>query len=338
VSGPLPGFLAPLTAPASWLYGFAVAARNRGFDRGRGIAAVGVPVISVGNLTVGGSGKTPTVSWMAEWLQSAGHRPAIAMRGYGARPGEASDEQLEHAARLPEIPVVADPDRVGALRRFLPEHPEVRCVILDDGFQHRRLDRDLDLVLVDATRGTLDDRLLPRGYLREPVANLRRADAVMVTRAKSVDAALAARVEQLHGRPPVAWSRHTWASLRVAGPDEPDGFAEVDWLRGKRVVTLLGVANPAPILEQVEHAGADVVGSIPARDHERYERQKLVVAQGLCEGADALLMTGKDWVKARRLINLPDWPVPIVVPWLEIDVFEGADALKGLILGTLSAV
>jgi tetraacyldisaccharide 4'-kinase len=336
VSGPLPGFLAPLSAPASWLYGLAVAARNRRFDRGRGVESVGVPVISVGNLTVGGSGKTPTVSWMAEWLQAAGHRPAIAMRGYGARPGEASDEQLEHAARLPEVPVVANPDRVGALRRFLPEHPEVQCVILDDGFQHRRLHRELDLVLIDATRDTLRDRLLPWGFLREPVESLRRADAVVVTRATSVDADLAARLEHLHGRPPVAWARHAWASLRLAGPDVPDAYEEVDWLRGKRVVTMLGVANPAPILEQVERAGAVIACTIPARDHEQYERQKLVVARGLCDGADALLMTGKDWVKARHLIDLAEWPVPIVVPWLEIDVFEGADALKDRILGALS--
>jgi tetraacyldisaccharide 4'-kinase len=336
VSGPLPGFLSPLTAPASWLYGLAVAARNRKFDRGRGVTSVAVPVVSVGNLTVGGAGKTPMVRWLAEWLRCEGHHPAIAMRGYGARPGEASDEQQEHAARLPEVPVVANPDRASALRSFLPDHPEVSCIILDDGFQHRRLHRDLDLVLIDATRDTLDDRLLPRGLLREPVANLRRADAVIVTRARSADADLAAGIERAHGRAPVAWSRHAWTNLRLAGPDEPDAVADVGWLRGKRIVTMLGVANPAPILEQATQAGATVVCTITARDHERYDRPKLVLARSLCEGADALLMTGKDWVKARHLLDLPRWPVPIVVPWLEIDVFQGADALKALILGTLS--
>jgi len=293
--------------------------------------------VSVGNLTVGGTGKTPLVVWLVEQAIAMGRRPGVLARGYGRAEGaELNDEGMLLAERFPDLPQVQDPDRVAGGRRLVAEY-DVDLVILDDGFQHRRLHRDLDIVLIDATRDTLRDRLLPRGFLREPVANLRRADAVVVTRATSVDADLAARVEQLHGHPPVAWARHTWASLRLAGPDEPDAFAEVDWLRGKRVVTMLGVANPAPILEQVEQAGADVACTIPARDHERYERQKLLVARGLCEGADALLMTGKDWVKARHLIDLPDWPVPIVVPWLEIDVFEGAGALKDLILGTLSA-
>jgi tetraacyldisaccharide 4'-kinase len=336
VSGPLPGYLGALAVPASWLYGLAVAVRNRRFAHGDRVTAVGVPVVSVGNITAGGAGKTPTVTWMAAWLRAAGRNPAIAMRGYMARPDEPGDEQQEHLARLPDVHVVADPDRVGALQAFLPAHPDVDCVLLDDGFQHRHLHRDLDLVLIDATRDTMTDRLLPRGYLREPLSNLRRADAVVVTRATSVDGDLAAKVQRHHGRPPVAWARHAWTRLQVAGPDQGQEYTEVAWLRGKRVVTLLGVANPAPVLGQLEEAGATVACNIPARDHERYDRPKLVLARSLCEGADALVMTGKDWVKARHLIDLPSWPVPIVVPWLEIDVFEGAERLKALVLEAVS--
>jgi tetraacyldisaccharide-1-P 4'-kinase len=99
---------------------------------------------------------------------------------------------------------------------------------------------------------------------------------------------------------------------------------------------LLGVGNPAPMFGQLEAAGATVACDVPARDHEQYERPKLVLARGLCDGADAFVMTGKDWVKARHLIDLPTWPVPIVVPWLEIDLFEGAEALQALILETVS--
>ena len=336
MSGPLPGYLGPLAMPASWLYGLAVGARNRRFDRGRGVAAVDVPVVSAGNITAGGAGKTPMVMWMAAWLRTAGHQPAIAMRGYGARPGEHSDEQQEHRWRLADVHVVANPDRVTALRSFLPDHPDVDCVLLDDGFQHRGLHRDLDLVLIDATRNTLADRLLPWGYLREPLANLRRADAVVVTRAGSVDRELAARIERHHGRPPIAWCRHAWTRLQIMKPDDGHEAVDMPWLRGKRVVTLLGVGNPAPIFGQLEAAGATVACDVPARDHERYERPKLALACSLCEGADALVMTGKDWVKARHLIDLPSWPVPIVVPWLEIDVFTGADALQALVLEAVS--
>jgi tetraacyldisaccharide 4'-kinase len=336
VSGPLPWYVAPLAVPASWLYGLAVGVRNRRFERGDRVSSVSVPVVSVGNVTAGGAGKTPTVTWLAAWLRAAGHNPAIAMRGYKARPGAPGDEQQEHLDRLPDVHVVATPDRVGALRAFLPAHPDVDCVLLDDGFQHRHLHRDLDLVLIDATHDTMTDRLLPRGYLREPLSSLGRADAVFVTRATSVDGELAAKVQRYHGRPPVAWSRHVWTRLQVVHPDKQQAFVEVPWLRGKRVVTLLGVAHPGPIIGQLEEAGATVARDIPARDHERYERPKLLRARSLCEGADALFMTAKDWVKARHLIDLPSWPVPIVVPWLEIDVYEGADDLKTLVLDAVS--
>ncbi len=332
MSGPLPGVLAPLTVPASWLYGLVVDARNARFARGNNVADVEVPVISVGNITVGGVGKTPMVALIAGWLRARGRVPAIAMRGYHASPGEPGDEQLEHRLRLPGVHVVADPDRVAALRSFLPTHPEVDCVILDDGFQHRRLQRDLDLVLIDATRDTLNDRLLPRGFLREPLAGLRRADAVVVTRAAEVDTDLAVRIARLHGRPPVAWCRHAWNGFDRQRPGGPPETLGRDGLRGKRVVTLLGVGNPDSVIDQLRRAGAVIAADIPARDHERYEGPKLTLARGLCDGADALVMTLKDWVKVRPLVDLSSWPVPIVVPRLEIDVFEGADALEQMVV------
>lgn len=348
MSGPLPALLAPVTVPASLLYGLAVRARNARFDRGRTVVPVTVPVISVGNLTVGGTGKTPMVTWVTRRLVDAGMRPVIAMRGYGARPGrgdegdegdeaDEGDEVMEHRLRLGDVPVVADPDRVAALRSFLPEHAGIDCVVLDDGFQHRRLGRDLDLVLIDATRDTMHDRLLPRGWLREPLDSLERADAVIVTRARGIDDRLASAIERRHGRPPLAWSRHAWTGLalfdRRSEPDE----VPVDWLDGKRIVTLLGVGNRAPVRDQIEATGAVVAADVPARDHERYDRAKITLVRSLCDGVDALVMTAKDWVKARRLIDLESWPVPIVVPQLEIDVFEGAGALGTMIVDAARA-
>ena len=127
------------------------------------------------------------------------------MRGYAARPGEPSDEQAEYARRCPSVPVAADPDRVRSIGEHLARDPAIDCVVLDDGFQHRRLARNLDLVLVDATQRIFGERLLPAGYLREPVTALRRADAVVVTRAGSIDERLAASIERAHGAPPIAW-------------------------------------------------------------------------------------------------------------------------------------
>ena len=326
--------LKPITVPASWVYAAAIASRNRGFDRGRNVWKVDRPVISVGNVTMGGVGKSPMVAWIAELLMRQGHAPVIAMRGYGARPPEPSDEEAEYALRLPDVPVVADPDRLSALRRFLDANPAVDSVLLDDGFQHRRLARDLDLVLIDATRETLGDRLLPAGFLREPPSALRRADAVVVTRAVRVDDAIDAKIRAAHGRPPVAWSRHVWTDLTVSAPDprrEP-----VQWLAGKRVLTMLGVAHPASIVAQLEEAGAVVAVDVPARDHERFSPSKLERARGLAAELDAVVFTAKDWVRVQNRINLHHWPA-VVVPRLAIDVFEGAEALKEKILKSLES-
>ena len=119
MSGPAPGFLLPLTTPASWVYGCVVAVRNRRLDDHARVGRVAVPVISVGNITTGGVGKTPFVAWLARLLRAEGHTPVIALRGYGARRGERSDEHAELAELLPDVDVVADPDRLGALRVYL---------------------------------------------------------------------------------------------------------------------------------------------------------------------------------------------------------------------------
>lgn len=332
MSGPLPWFLQPVTLPASWVYGWAVNARNHRYDRG-GAIELDRPVISVGNITAGGTGKTPVVTWLVERLLRADERPIIAMRGYGANAaaGEVSDEQAEYIEQFGDrAPVVAHPDRAAALQQFLKQQPDTTCVVLDDGFQHRKLKRDLDLVLVDATRPGLDDALLPAGWLREPAANLKRATGVIVTRANGVDARLAARIERCHGKPPLGWCRHAWRDIALVGGGNGERRdVPTSWLHGKRVITMLGVGNPESVLQQLREAGADVLAGVPARDHERYDQPKLAMARLLCEesGAEGIVVTWKDWVKLRRLIEPSTWPIPIIVPRLAIEFIAGEEAL-----------
>lgn len=333
MKSPLPRILAPLTVPASWMYGAAIARRNARFNRGVGVQKIDRPVISVGNITTGGTGKTPMVRYIARLLWEAGHHPVIAMRGYRAIPGAMGDEQAEYAEVMPEAPVLANPDRIEALRRFLPDNPVVDCVILDDGFQHRPLHRDLDLVLIDAQAGTFNDRLLPAGHLREQLANLKRADAVVVTRSEAEIPSLKAQIEKQHGRPPLAWSRHRWTHLEIHHRESCPQRESLAWLGGKRVLTMLGVGNPDSIIRQVESAGGRVAVNTPAGDHEDFDRAKIAATRGLCEGCHAMLVTGKDWVKLRNLIDLPHWPVPVVVPRMEIKVFVGAEQLRQRVLG-----
>lgn len=334
MSGPLPRSLAPLTIPASWLYAAAVSLRNQRYDRDRAIESLSVPVISVGNITTGGTGKTPMVMWIAEVLSSAGRSPVIAMRGYRGSAAEPSDEALLYADRLPDVPVVAHPDRIRALRTFLGENPATDVVVLDDGFQHRGLARQLDLVLIDATQWRGRQRLLPAGHLREPLSNLSRADAVIVTRADAVDDRLAKEIALAHGALPVAWSRHVWTDLDVY-ENGVQRRESVQWLQGRKVTAVLGVGNPEAVLGQTRQAGATIVANVPARDHQRYTPDRLGTIRQACDAGDTLLVTAKDWVKLRGLLDLSTWPWPIVAPRLTLRIFEGQHTLRELLLNLL---
>lgn len=326
--------LSPITVPLSGLYRAAIHRRNNRFDQGIGVERIEHPVISIGNVTVGGTGKTPMVAWVVETLQEAGCRPLIAMRGYRAEPNGVSDEEAEYRDRLPGVPVVAAPDRVDALRRFLSEDGvrDHDCVVLDDGFQHRKLHRDLDLALIDATQRTFAERLLPAGRLREPIRNLARADAVIVTRARSVDAGLEFEIKKAHGHPPLAWAAHAWTSLELYGPVRQT--VPVEWLAGKRAVAMFGVGNARAVEDQVHEAGAMIRRRIPVRDHQHYREKMLPPVYEACNHPqiDALIVTPKDWVKLRDVTNWKSWPTPVVVPRLEISFLDGGERLRERLL------
>src|SRR4051794_35567561 len=181
------------------IYAAVVASRNRGYSAGI-IASNRArrPVVSVGNITTGGTGKTPVVRWLADRLRERGMRPAVLLRGYKARPGERGDEQrlldelLNPPGTASPVIVHANPDRLQGAKAVLRDHPDVDVFILDDGFQHRRLQRDFDLVLIDATTPFGYEHVLPRGLLREPLSGLSRASAFLLTR---VDQALPGAVD-----------------------------------------------------------------------------------------------------------------------------------------------
>jgi tetraacyldisaccharide 4'-kinase len=243
---PLRTLMRRAALPASWAYRCLIEARNARFDAGRGVRQLDRPVLSIGNITAGGTGKSPMVSWVTRVLRAAGHTPAIAMRGYGAAAGARNDEQLEYEWRQPDVLIAAHPDRFEALRALLVEHPEVDCIVLDDGFQHRQLHRYLDIVLIDGTAETFSEALLPAGRLREPWKSLRRADAVVVTRSDAPDSKLAAQIERYHGAEPIAWAQHRWSDLMVVEAGAPR-TEPVQWLEGRRVLTMLGVGHPRSV-------------------------------------------------------------------------------------------
>lgn len=313
-------------------YGAEIARRNRRFDAGRRVITMDRPVLSVGNLSVGGTGKTPTVEWIVERLVSAGRRPCIAMRGYRAHGGR-SDEAEAYRRALPGVPVVAQPNRVDGLIRLFAtrDGADVDCIVLDDGFQHRRLARQFDLVLVDASRDPFADHLLPAGWLREPVASLRRATAVVITHAElaspSALTALEARVRDEHGAPALAVTRHDWAGLR-----DGDGEHPVSWLAGKRVAAVCAIGNPGAFIERARIAAArPPVAEIVLRDHDPYAPATVRRILEAARGADAVVTTEKDWSRLRD-VPAARWPCPVVRPRLVFGFLRGEDALASGVL------
>lgn len=323
-----------LLRPASWCFEAIVQVRRRRFDSGRGIVRLGMPVISVGNLTAGGTGKTPMCRWIVEQVQDAGRRPAIALRGYRAAATGFSDEAAEYEERLDGVPIAVGADRVASVSLIDPP-PQV--LVLDDGFQHRRVHRDLDVVLIDATRPGLDQPMLPAGIRREPCSALRRADAVIVTRSSGVDQSLSEVIERHHGRPPLAWTRHRWTSV-MEFREEKKTELEIGQLQGRRLATLFGVGNPASIRDAVESAGGVIVHDQPARDHAAHDAASVsrLVAAARAAGADAVITTFKDWVKLRLHITSLDG-LPVIVPMVEIEFLEGEELFRGLIDEVLEA-
>ncbi|RUL86742.1 tetraacyldisaccharide 4'-kinase [Tautonia sociabilis] len=311
---------------ASIGYGAGVRLRNARFDRGRGVDRAEVPVVAIGNITVGGTGKTPMVEYACRRFRERGLRVAILSRGYGATEG-LNDEGLVLDANLPDVPHFQDPDRV-ALARIAVEECESQVLVLDDGFQHRRLARDLDVVLLDALDPFGLGHLLPRGLLREPVGSLRRAGVVVLSRAD-----LVSRAERnaIRSRAERAAGPLRWAEARHAPRDllDADANAEpIDRLREGPVVAFCGLGNPEGFRRTLIGLGADLIAFRTFPDHHPYDRADV---EGLIQwardwGAALALTTQKDSVKL-RLSNLG--PVPLRAVRIGLEPIEGGDVLDG---------
>jgi tetraacyldisaccharide 4'-kinase len=278
----------------SLLYGAVAAVRNWTFDaKLRRCHRLSVPVLSVGNLTVGGTGKTPTVAWLCQLAHAAGRRPGVLARGYGRAPGARLNDEgamLQH--RLPWLLQEQDPDRVAAGQRLVQQGADF--VVLDDGFQHRRLHRDLDLVCLDAVRPFGNGSCLPSGDLREFRSGLVRAGVVFLTRAEGLaEGELAerrARLGELAGRRdlPVFACTHGPTDVLAVPSAEVLPLAA---LRGKRAVLLSAIARPQSFRATVAALGVEVAAEIAHRDHHRYTASDVQRAATAAARAGALLLT-----------------------------------------------
>ena len=335
----------PLLQILSAVFKQGVALRHLAYRRGwLRTRRLNRPVISVGNLSVGGTGKTPLVILIAETLLAGGHRPCILTRGYGRRggkrcivlepgpkrhadPRKVGDEPAALARALPDVPIYVCRDRfhagILAEQRFQPT-----VHLLDDGFQHLALHRDLDIVLLDVTCSPHVSALLPAGRWREPFSALRRAHWIILTRTELGDAsAWQERVQALNPQARTFHCRTKFCGLVDARNGLPESYAN---LCAKKAVAFCGIGNPAAFFADLRGWGFRVVAESVFPDHHVYRRHELdnLLAPAQRAGAAAILTTQKD------LMNLPpDWdsPMPLFACCIHAEIEEKMEFERALL-------
>jgi tetraacyldisaccharide 4'-kinase len=296
-------------------YGLFVRVRNAAYDLGwKQIKRVPIPVVSLGNLTTGGTGKTPMAAFIARWFRDRGARVCFISRGHRASADGLNDEARVLKALCPDVPHLQTPDRVAAAC-VAAEEIDSQLVILDDGFQHRRLARDLDMVLIDASNPWGFDHLLPRGLLREPLSGLKRADLIVITRVDQVSREeidrIRARVLRLH--PLCDFVEVDFPATRLI--DSGGQTQPIQTLAGMRVAAFCGIGNPKAFREGLDRLGCTVIAFRSFPDHHNYTPAVVEDLDRWSREApvDAVVCTQKDLVKigVEQLGNHRLWAVEI---------------------------
>ncbi|MBX3422917.1 MAG: tetraacyldisaccharide 4'-kinase [Pirellulaceae bacterium] len=315
---------------ASLLYYVAILLRNRLFDWGwNKTFRSPLPIVSVGNLSVGGTGKSPVVAWIARWLRQRNLRVAILSRGYGQLDSGRNDEALELELKFPDVPHLQHWDRI-ASAQLAHEELEMQVLLLDDGFQHRRLARDLDIVLIDATDTPAAQWLLPAGLRREPMSSLSRAQAVIITRADHISPRDLQRiVQQVHQHQPTAVCVHA-IHRPVSLWGYPDQHWSLDIVVGAKILAFCGIGNPVAFFDTLKRLGAELVGTHCWPDHHAYSAEDV---QWLRDWASQhtgakLVCTVKDLVK---LQTTHIGSCELLALEIELEIISGQSELEQLL-------
>ncbi|MDG1896772.1 MAG: tetraacyldisaccharide 4'-kinase [Fuerstiella sp.] len=301
-SGLLPGIVRLLLRALSAPYGLTILLRNAAFDKGfRRATAVSAPVIAIGNLTTGGTGKTPIVAAVVKSLQEQGLRPGIVSRGYRADNTGENDEKRVLEWLCPNVPHEQNPNRVTASEKLIASE-RVDVIVLDDAFQHRQIARDLNIVLIDATNPFGYGFQLPRGLLREPASSLSRADMVLITRSDNVSEDALQEIEATVRRHNEKLVDHTYrVSFRPTGliPGSGDEGRSAEAVKNQPVTVMTAIGNPEAFVATCRQINAKVAATRFFADHHHYTPTDLDEVQQLAESAAAplILTTLKDLVK-----------------------------------------
>ena len=317
-------------------YAAIIALRNLAYSKGwLKVHTAGAAVISVGNITVGGTGKTPLTIWLCNLLREKNVDCAVLTRGYKTTQNY-YDEPAVLAEACPHAKVIINPDRVAAARQAINKFG-VNALIMDDGFQHRRLARDLDIVTIDAMRPLGYGKMLPAGLLREPVAALKRADAVVITRCDQVGEDELAEIEKklrlLNPNMTIARSIHKPVCAKPIDGSQ----ISIDELKDKRILAFCGIGNPDAFFNTVNGLGCDIVSSKIYDDHHQYTDDCLagIYEQAGHLKADLILTTQKDWAKITQLAPVKK-DIPLAYLAIELKFISGEDKITRLIEDALA--
>lgn len=314
------------------VYGLIVRLRNFCYDKKWFIShKADVPVISVGNITTGGTGKTPFVIWLCNLLGQKGITCAILTRGYKTQPEILSDEPALLAKSCPSSTIVVNPDRVAGAKKAVTEYNSA-VIVMDDGFQHRKLKRDIDIITVDATCPFGCERLLPAGLLREPISAVKRAHAAVITHADDIQQEQLSQIQQKIKtfNPNITIAQAAYKHPCAVGIK---GLTlTIDQLKQKPVFAFCGIANPDNFLNSLKRLDINLLGSRIYNDHHEYKAQDVtdVYEQARYLGAELILTTQKDWVKTALLAQKNE-DIIFAYLALELDFLQGCDKIEAVI-------
>lgn len=310
--------------PASYLYGGLLWTRSLLYRHGLfHTVRLPIPVISVGNITTGGTGKTPLLEFLTKFLSERGKKVAILSRGYAGTDGT-NDESIEFQGRLPGVPVLLGKNRLANARMAIEEfHPQ--CLLLDDGFQHWKLARDLDIVVIDSLEPFGSGALLPAGILREPISSLRRAGIFVLSRTNLCPPEqlqdIKAHLRNLNSSTPIVETVHHPLYLE----DIKGNRIETSYLREKKIFAFCGLGNPVSFEKTLRLLGAKVTGFKSFPDHHHYSpaEERELMAEATRQGVEAVITTSKDRVKLQD----KNWPVTFLSLRIEMRITQGQEDL-----------
>jgi len=334
VKNPPPDYklLRAILLVCSFFYRIAVILRNLLFDISIfRETKVDAAVVSIGNITAGGTGKTPLVAWLCNYFAERNITTAVLTRGYKLRDCDLADEPVILAKNCPKAEIIVNADRTAGAKKAITER-NAKLLIMDDGFQHRKLARDIDIVAIDATEPFGCEKLLPAGFLREPVSSLKRADAVVITR---INQTQPERIEEIKKRvlslnPNIVFAAAVYKP--ICAKLIKDSFIDINELKTKKIYAFCGIGNPDAFFQTVGELALNIVGTRVYNDHHRYTGSDItaICEDGRYKQAELIITTQKDWIKT-ALLCIEKFDIPIAYLDVELEFTDGRQDIIALV-------